>query len=1058
MTSALAIAALAAAAVSQGPVDPRAALGPARDPALLHPHAERIVQEKDEEQERALRKLLALGGNDAEQAQIIQRLAATLRARGLSLAIRGQAESDSGEGAAAERDRMAAQALRTEAISLYRHLLKTHPRAPRLDEALFFLADTLQDSGKDDEAVQAARELTKRFPKSQWAPASHVFIGEHLFDKSKLAEALAEYRAAAEVETDDVYPYALYKAAWCRFNQSAFHDALELLQKVVAVSLGGDSANPVEKGEANKVQLAREARRDFVIVYGRVGKPETAREEFSRRFGRDPGLKMLEQYGKLLFTEGRDPEAQLIHRQLLGIHGDRPAAALDQTRLLMIAARSGKRKDLLREAQVLVETFQRVQRAPGSPEEREQVEEAQSHAEETLRSLAVSTHNEARKTQLEDTFAATRALYANYLTLFPDAPDAYEMRFFDGELLYGLGEKAKAAEMYEAVARQDLAAMRAGKKSGKWLSKAAWSAVVSRAEVAGDSQPQKSKDGHGSPAPQSVAPSQQRAITADEAKLADACLLYLDVLPDGQHAVEVAFKIGRLEYLSGKLDAAEQHLSSIAVNHPQSELAEYAANLVLDIANLRKDYRAVHDWSVRFLDDEKLAGHGTLRSDLTRVEEQSAYALADGVPDDEGKARALLDFVDKHPGGSLTDKAIFGAAAALSRTGKVDDALGARSRLWKELPASSLVPRALLASAADHNAAGDFGETASLLEKYFQGYRREAEARKWRRTHPSRSRKPEPAALYDEAKAQAGLHDAAVLREARNEIQKALQDRTAALNAWPKTADHDEQVQAVALLRARLGEPSRAARELAAVARSAQGKAALQLTSWREAARLFARVREIDHSRWAWAELEKAYRYLPAKAREKLPPEAIAAAAEAHLQLGSRIFDDFRKQQIEPPLMRTLNRKVALLQQVKKRAEETVAMRQADPAVCALTQLGEAQMLLAQAIAKSPAPRQLNQEERKLYRAALEEKAKPIYDEARETLKAADGKAHELGVASTCVSRAATLLEKLDAKPAPRATLAVAQMPLARAPSFVDAAGNPIEQENVADSSQGRER
>jgi phosphoglycolate phosphatase-like HAD superfamily hydrolase len=156
--------------------------------------------------------------------------------------------------------------------------------------------------------------------------------------------------------------------------------------------------------------------------------------------------------------------------------------------------------------------------------------------------------------------------------------------------------------------------------------------------------------------------------------------------------------------------------------------------------------------------------------------------------------------------------------------------------------------------------------------------------------------------------------------------------------------------------------------------------------------------------------------------------------------------------------MRSLNRKVALLQQVKKRAEETVAMRQADPAVCALAQLGEAQMLLAQAIAKSPAPRQLNQEERKLYRAALEEKAKPIYDEARETLKAADGKAHELGVASTCVSRTATLLEKLDAKPAPRATLAVAQMPLARAPSFVDAAGKPIDFENVADSSQRRKR
>src|SRR5205823_520827 len=80
MTSALAIAALAAAAVSRAPVDAKAALQPGRDPALLHPHADRIVQEKEEEQERALRRLLALGGNDSEQAEIVQRLAATLRA------------------------------------------------------------------------------------------------------------------------------------------------------------------------------------------------------------------------------------------------------------------------------------------------------------------------------------------------------------------------------------------------------------------------------------------------------------------------------------------------------------------------------------------------------------------------------------------------------------------------------------------------------------------------------------------------------------------------------------------------------------------------------------------------------------------------------------------------------------------------------------------------------------------------------------------------------------------------------------------------------------------
>ena len=1026
---AIALAAAVAAVPSAARQGAQALAQPGRDSALLHRGADQAVQAKEQEQERALRSLLALGGSEAEQAEVTARLANLLRARGLALTIRAAAEADQ-DPAAAERHKAAAQVARSEGVALYRELLRKFPRAPKLDEALFFLADALQDSGKDEEAVAAARELTRRFPRSAWAPAAHVFVGEHLFEKAKLAEALAEYRAAAEIQTDDVYPYALYKAAWCRFNQNAFADALKLLHKVVAVSLGGDAAHP-SGSEANKVQLAREARRDYVLVYARASAPSSAREEFREKFGAQAGQKMLEQYGKLLFDQGRDPEAQLIHRQLLEIHGGSPGAALDQTRLLMIAARGGKRKDLLREAQALVETFQRVKKAAGAEADgREAIDEAEQHAEETLRNLAVQLHNEAKKTRLEDTYAATKALYADYLALFPDAPDAYELRFFDAELLYGLGEKARAASLYEQVVRQDLAARRAGRRPGRWLQRAAWGAVVARAEVAGDGKP---KDAHNA----------QHPLSADEELLASSCRLFLEALPDGQRAVEVAFKLGRLEYVSGRLDDAQKHLSWIALGHPEHELAEFAANLVLDIANLRKDYPAVHDWALRFLADKRLIAHGTLQADLKRVEEQSAYAMADGVEGDAPKAGALLAFVDEHPRGAQTDKAIFGAAAALSRASQVDAALAARARLWKELPGSALVPRALLASAADHAAVGDLADAAALLERYFAGYKREQEARRWRRAHPSKSHRREPEPLYDEAKAQTALHDAAVLREARGELAKALQDRKDALQQWPRAADRDEQVFALNLLRARAGDPARAARELADLARSARGNPALQMSSWRESARLFTAARETGNASWAWRQLETVWRGLSANGRAALPPEASAAAAEAHFALGLPTFEDFKKQQIHPPLARTLNRKIALLQQMKKRAEETVAMRQAGPAVCALAQLGEAQMLLAHAIATSPAPGGLSADERKLYRDALQEKAGPLLAEARETLAGADARSRELGVTGPCVARAGSLLEKLGTKPQPRAELAVARMPISQVPELVTADGRP---------------
>ena len=99
------LALLIAAAVTQ----------PGRDPTLLHRHAEEIVAQKEQEQEATLRRMLELGGSQAEQAEVVSRLAALLRARGLGLAIRAQAESDNGDEASAAKDKRAAADARAEA-------------------------------------------------------------------------------------------------------------------------------------------------------------------------------------------------------------------------------------------------------------------------------------------------------------------------------------------------------------------------------------------------------------------------------------------------------------------------------------------------------------------------------------------------------------------------------------------------------------------------------------------------------------------------------------------------------------------------------------------------------------------------------------------------------------------------------------------------------------------------------------------------------------------------------------------------------------------------------
>jgi len=97
----------------------------------------------------------------------------------------------------------------------------------------------------------------------------------------------------------------------------------------------------------------------------------------------------------------------------------------------------------------------------------------------------------------------------------------------------------------------------------------------------------------------------------------------------------------------------------------------------------------------------------------------------------------------------------------------------------------------------------------------------------------------------------------------------------------------DEQRFALAQLRARVGEPVRAAREMTAIARTAKEKPALQMAAWREAARFYASAQEIGNAQRCWAELEHVFLAIGPKGREKLPRRPSRPPAEAHFALGA---------------------------------------------------------------------------------------------------------------------------------------------------------------------------
>ena len=64
----------------------------------------------------------------------------------------------------------------------------------------------------------------------------HPVYADLGYRRGMCPNAEAFYNKVLQFPKSPIYPYALYKAAWCRFNQSAFADAMKLFRRVVEVS------------------------------------------------------------------------------------------------------------------------------------------------------------------------------------------------------------------------------------------------------------------------------------------------------------------------------------------------------------------------------------------------------------------------------------------------------------------------------------------------------------------------------------------------------------------------------------------------------------------------------------------------------------------------------------------------------------------------------------------------------------------------------------------------------------------------------------------------------
>jgi len=352
-----------------------------------------------------------------------------------------------------------------QGLSAYQALLAGHPDFGRADEVWFRMAVLHGEVGQRDEAHRCYRELTERFPRSDFAPDAFFAIGEHHFEDSQAYAALKAYQRAALDPDAAVAPFALHRLAWCHYNVGELDTAIGTLQRLLV-----DEQRGAEPDRA-RISLEEEALRDLVRFLAETGDPEGALAVVRRHADRDEVRRLSRDLAEGYLAVGHPALAIRTFEHLLRDDPMAPEAPEIQGAIVE-AYRS--RDDLARTLAAtdrLVTDF-----GPDSGWRRANADHGEALAradetlERTLRRTAVEIHQLGLKRDDRDLLAAASVRYATYLSHYPETAASYGLRYWYAEALFDLGRYDRAADEYERVVAID--------PTGKHVRDAAWNAIV----------------------------------------------------------------------------------------------------------------------------------------------------------------------------------------------------------------------------------------------------------------------------------------------------------------------------------------------------------------------------------------------------------------------------------------------------------------------------------------------------------------------------------------------------------------------------------------------------
>jgi TolA-binding protein len=864
-------------------------------------------------------------------------------------------------------DVAAAREYNKKAIQLYEWFTRDFPNDPKIPQALFFLGYNHFELGNTKKGVEYYADLVKRFPQSPFVKEAEFALGEYYFENEQWSDAYKHYAQIIKEKNHSLHTFATYKGAWALYRMGKYEQALKYIEYIIKSGRAQADTEVAGKRAVNNSRLEGEALRDLVVFYAAVGSAEQAENYFSNLVPDDISPYM-EKLANIYNDRGNKDASSLILSRLIEKNPTGPKAYNYQYQIVQnyfYAKNSARFKEEL--YRWIKDYDKKSQWYEVNRGNKELTENSEKLRETTLKKYALQQHQTAQNSRDPHAQSQANEAYLLYINTFGDSEAASDMHFYYGELLYDMKKYDEAAAQYNWVVQNA--------PQSKFFTKAAAN-LIHAVEKGVPSDKELAKRVGTSLEPLPLEPKVEKFIKAGQ--------WYVKNFPNSDKAPEIQFRMGRLYYQSNHFDEANQMFSGIVQKYPKTKQAEYSANLMLDIFNLKKDYVGLEKAAADILKNEDIA-KSKAGEDIRGVLEKASFKRAQDLEvqkDYAGSAAQFEAFAKQNPASSLALQAIFNAGVNNERAGQNYQALADYQQVIH----------------AKTDNGGMKLKSKRLAAKLYQNSGQLEEAAKlFKQVAAEEPKDPLTPNL---------VFTAAALYEVLGRDSEAIKTYDEFIKMSKKHSDKMDAIFSIAQIQRKAGHKSAAARQYEEyISGGPDPQKMVEAHYW---------LYEMKNSEDWRKKTIAVFKRTPASKKK-----AVAHfAAKARMKDAEEAFGEYKRLKLAKNpanLKKSIDEKLFALKKFSKVISEIIEYDSGEEIVSGLTLLGQAYQNMGDTFVQAPLPPGLTAEEKKMYQEKVQkELADPQYAQAKESYRKAIEKAWALDAYPANYKHAVEYMSKVD--------------------------------------------